>query len=187
MKPRRIEPDGALATALGAVAAFAVVSIFVRIGAATASRDGGVEVHAISRLSRKRIELKRVDAAALPATQKGIPNSLGYLGGVDDGLTPEEREQIAAENAEEERLAAEEAELARTAPEPKTNPDVDKDPAPPAPKPVPAARAPFKPLPNPVRLNGGAGMAGGVSRHFDSAPLPKSAPKQAAERLTPAN
>lgn len=49
------------------------------------------------------------DTSNLPGSANTIPNSMGYVTGSADGLTPEERAKKAAEAAEAQRLADEEA------------------------------------------------------------------------------
>ncbi|MBI2788843.1 MAG: hypothetical protein HYX59_09195 [Elusimicrobia bacterium] len=62
-------------------------------------------------MSREAVKLEG-DTSNLPSTANTIPNSLGYLSGSMDGLTPEERakrEADAAAAAEAQRIADEEA------------------------------------------------------------------------------
>ena len=55
------------------------------------------------------------DTSNLPSNANTIPNSMGYVSGSADGLTPEERAKKAAEAAEAQRLADEEAKKAEQA------------------------------------------------------------------------
>ncbi|UPT73020.1 MAG: hypothetical protein M0D55_14090 [Elusimicrobiota bacterium] len=116
------------------------------------------------------------DITNLPGDPNAIPNSLGYLSGSMDGLTPEERAKRAAEEAarkaaEEEAARKAEEEAARTA----ANPAVDPNAL------LASAQADgqnkggglgrkFGNLSSSFgggsSLAGGAGMAGGVGRSF---------------------
>ncbi|MDP3543023.1 MAG: hypothetical protein Q8T11_11215 [Elusimicrobiota bacterium] len=128
-------------------------------------------------MAREPIKLEG-DTANLPTTPNTIPNSLGYLSGSMDGLTPEERAKKAAE-AEAQRLADEEA--ARKAEEEQTaaNPAVDPNAL------LASAQADgaaggkgsafgkkFGSLSSSLgggsSLSGGAGLSGGVNRQFGS-------------------
>lgn len=121
------------------------------------------------------------DTSNLPSTANTIPNSLGYLSGSRDGLTPEERakkEAEAAAAAEAQRLADEEA--ARKAEQDQTagNPAVDPNAL------LASAQADgaggkgsafgkkFGSLSSSFgggsSLSGGAGLSGGVNRQFGS-------------------
>ena len=55
------------------------------------------------------------DVSNLPTNPNSIPNSMGYVSGSIDGLTPEERAKKAAEAAEAQRKADEEAKKAEEA------------------------------------------------------------------------
>lgn len=128
-------------------------------------------------MARDPIKLEG-DTSNLPRTANTIPNSLGYLSGSMDGLTPEERAKKAAD-AEAQRLADEEA--ARKAEEEQTaaNPAVDPNAL------LASAQADGAPagkgsafgkkfgslsssLGGGSALSGGAGLSGGVNRQFGS-------------------
>lgn len=92
---------------------------------------------------RKPVALEG-DTANLPSTPNTISNSLGYLSGSVDGLTPEERAKKAADAAEAQRKADEAAAQAEA-----VNPDVD-----------PAA------LLASAQADGGKGGKGGFGKKF---------------------
>lgn len=122
------------------------------------------------------------DTSNLPSTANTIPNSLGYLSGSRDGLTPEERakkEAEAAAAAEAQRLADEEAARKEEEERLAGNPAVDPNAL------LASAQADgagggrgsafgkkFGSLSSSMgggsSLSGGAGLSGGVNRQFGS-------------------
>lgn len=123
------------------------------------------------------------DTSNLPSTANTIPNSLGYLSGSRDGLTPEERakkEAEAAAAAEAQRLADEEAARKEEQDRLAGNPAVDPNAL------LASAQADgangggkgsafgkkFGSLSSSMgggsSLSGGAGLSGGVNRQFGS-------------------
>ena len=73
--------------------------------------NGTMKPKAFSMASREAVKMEG-DMSNLPSNANTIPNSLGYLTGSTDGLTPEERakkEADAAAAAEAQRIADEEA------------------------------------------------------------------------------
>jgi hypothetical protein len=123
------------------------------------------------------------DTSNLPSTPNTIPNSLGYLSGSRDGLTPEERAKKAAEAAaaaEAQRLADEEAARKEEEERLAGNPAVDPNAL------LASAQADgangggkggafgkkFGALTSSFgggsSLSGGAGLSGGVNRQFGS-------------------
>lgn len=121
------------------------------------------------------------DTSNLPSTANTIPNSLGYLSGSRDGLTPEERakkEADAAAAAEAQRIADEEAAKKAEADKLAGNPAVDPNAL------LASAKADggngakggsafgkkFGSLTSSMgggsSLSGGAGLSGGVNRQF---------------------
>lgn len=118
------------------------------------------------------------DLSGVVKADNAIPNSLGYISGSTDGLTPEERAKKAAE-AEAARKADEEAKK-------KADEEANKQPAEPAstapdPKAVAESAAPKKGLTagkfgqlgsfgnSGGGLSGGAGLSGGINRNFGAA------------------
>lgn len=118
------------------------------------------------------------DLSGVIKDENSIPNSLGYISGSTDGLTPEERAKKAAE-AEAARKADEEA--ARKAAE-----DAKKEPATPAAAPADANAIAESAMPKKGLtagkfgqlgssfgggggLSGGSGLSGGINRNFGAA------------------
>ena len=130
------------------------------------------------------------DVTNLPGNTNTIPNSLGYLTGSKDGLTPEERakkEADAAAAAEAQRVADEEAakkaEAEKTAAAPAVDPkallasakaDGEKDAK------ATAFGKKFGSLSSSMgggsALNGGSGLSGGMNRQFGESGSMKKAP-----------
>lgn len=119
------------------------------------------------------------DTSHLPSTPNTIPNSMGFITGSRDGLTPEERakkEADAAAAAEAQRIADEEAAKKAEAEQTADNPAVDPNAL------LASAQADggkgkgggfgkkFGSLSSSMgggsSLSGGAGMSGGVNRQF---------------------
>jgi hypothetical protein len=121
------------------------------------------------------------DTSNLPSTPNSMPNSLGYVSGSPDGLTPEERAKLAAE-AEAKKQAEEEA--ARKAEEEAAAGDqTAQNPMDPAAMMAAAQEggekkgSPFgkkfgalsSSFGGQSSLSGGAGLSAGVARNFGSA------------------
>lgn len=166
---------------------------------------GGIQSAANSRpaapakpalFSQEKIKLEG-DTSNLPSTPNTIPNSMGFVTGSRDGLTPEERAQReadAAAAAEAQRVADEEA--AKKAEAEQTAANAAPDPN----ELLASAKEDGKEAPGGTAfgkkfgslstnmgggsaLTGGAGLSGGVNRQF----APKTAPaipKAAAGSMT---
>jgi len=145
--------------------------------------------------SQEKVKLEG-DTSNLPSNPNTIPNSMGFVTGSRDGLTPEERAQReadAAAAAEAQRLADEEAakkaEAEQTAANAAPNPDELLASAKEDGKVAPGTAFGKKmgalstSMGGGSALTGGAGMSGGVNRQF----APKTAPaipKAAAGSIT---
>ncbi len=120
---------------------------------------------------------KYADTSGVIKDDNSIPNSLGYVSGSTDGLTPEERAKKAAE-AEAARKAAEEAqkkadaEAAKQPETPKSNVDANAVAESAVPKKglTPGKFGAFgASLGSGSGLSGGAGLSGGINRNFGAA------------------
>jgi len=145
-----------------------------------------------SMASRDKIQMEG-DMSNLPSNANTIPNSMGYVTGSKDGLTPEERakkEADAAAAAEAQRIADEEA-AKKEAEQTAGNPAVDPNALLASAKADGGADAKggafgkkFGALSSSMgggsSLSGGAGLSGGVNRQFGSA---GAMPRGAAGRL----
>ncbi len=137
------------------------------------------------------------DTSNLPSNANTIPNSMGFITGSKDGLTPEERAQKAAEAAaaaEAQRVADEEAAKKAEAEQTAANAAPDPNAL------LASAQADGKVAPGGTAfgkkigamsttmgggsaLTGGAGMSGGVNRQFEAKTAP-AVPKGAAGQIT---
>lgn len=148
-----------------------------------ASNNDVKKPKAFSMASREAVQIEG-DTSNLPGNTNTIPNSLGYLSGSKDGLTPEERakkEADAAAAAEAQRVADEEAAKKAEADRLAGSPAVDPNAL------LASAKADggqggrgsgggfgkkFGALSSSMgsgsSLSGGAGMSGGVNRQFGS-------------------
>jgi hypothetical protein len=159
-----------------AIAIFLVAGISggsIYLGARDAKRGPAQKVEKPRLFAASDVKLEG-DTTSLPKTEKTMPNSLGYISGSADGLTPEERarlaEEAAAKAAEEEAARKAEEEAAASA-QPPVDPAALAGAAGQGGEQKKGLGGKFGQLSSSFgggssSLSGGSGLSGGITRNF---------------------